>query len=158
MRSLTGIRWFAALLLAGLLTTLAAEAASDSVVTPGSKAATLEACVAETPKIRREHMVLLKHDRVETVRKGVRDTTYSLSGCIACHASKDEKGGYKPVDDEGEFCASCHSYVAVKPACFQCHSSTPDSTRIISGDAVSGLIPKLDAVEFKRLHAGIVEE
>jgi hypothetical protein len=100
--------------------------AESSFVTKGSKAASVDSCVAPTDVIRRNHMDFLKHGRDETVRDGVRGLDYSLAECIDCHAASDDTGKPVPVDAEGQFCESCHSYVAVSPACFQCHRTTPE--------------------------------
>ena len=73
--------------------------------------------------MRKNHMNLLKHQRDETVHKGVRDTRHSLKGCIECHASK-KTGSVLGAHDSGKgtnFCEGCHSYVAVKLDCFECH-------------------------------------
>ena len=121
----TGIKRFAGILMAGLFATLAASAQSDSVVTPGSKAEGMDACVAPTAEMRRYHMEYLKHDRVKTVRQGVRDLKNSLAGCVDCHSAKDDNGGYQPINADGQFCDGCHSYMAVTLACFQCHRKTP---------------------------------
>ena len=166
--SIGGSRW-SALLLGGLLLVLSQGTLAESKVTPGSKAAGLNACVAPTEEIRRSHMVNLKHDRVETVRNGNRDVTYSLAGCIDCHAAKDDKGNYQPVDAEGQFCSTCHSYVAVEPPCFQCHSATPDQKQsaLSRADTTKGLALELlkgkggsvsDQALFKQLHAYLQEK
>lgn len=80
-------------------------------------------CVDDPAYMRRNHMDLLKHDRDDTVRAGIRDTKYSLKACINCHASKATSS----VNAAGtNFCQSCHSYAAVKIDCFECHASKPD--------------------------------
>ena len=79
-------------------------------------------CVDDPAYMRRNHMDLLKHDRDDTVRAGMRDTRYSLKACINCHASKATNS----VNAAGSnFCQSCHSYAAVKIDCFECHASNP---------------------------------
>lgn len=142
MGSSTGSRGFSRWSLAGCLVALSMAVTAESLVTPGSKAAGLDACVAPIAEIRRDHMVYLQHDRVETVRNGVRDLDYSLAGCIDCHAAKDDKGNYQPVDAQGQFCASCHDYVAVAPACFQCHSSKPEQRQSVIGSALDTTGPE----------------
>jgi hypothetical protein len=77
--------------------------------------------------MRRNHMDLMVHQRDETVLEGMRGAPYSLSGCVDCHAQKDEQGEAIRVDDEGQFCQSCHHYAAVKNDCFSCHAAVPDS-------------------------------
>ena len=75
---------------------------------------------------RKNHMVLLRHDRDLTLREGEReDIQASLQTCFDCHTVKDEAGAPVPVEDERHFCRVCHDYAAVKPDCFTCHRSTP---------------------------------
>lgn len=167
MRSATGIKRFASLLLGSVLLLLSAAVLSESNVTPGSKAAGLESCVAPTAEIRRYHMLYLTHDRDLTVRQGKRNIKYSLAECIDCHAAKDDKGEYIPVDAEGQFCESCHKYTAVEPLCFQCHRTVPEEKRSALGGVQGGAAgnrslgllldddeaPSLSAQEYARLHA-----
>ncbi|MCU7905023.1 MAG: sulfur reduction protein DsrJ [Candidatus Thiodiazotropha sp. (ex Epidulcina cf. delphinae)] len=116
------------ILLAGLVTPAMQVLGESAYVTENSKAASLESCVAPTDDMRRNHMDFLRHGRDDTVRDGVRGLEYSLAGCIDCHASTDAAGKAVSVVGKGEFCQACHGYVAVSPACFQCHRTTPDST------------------------------
>jgi len=163
----TGI--MARLFVAGLFLALSTAALSETTVTPGSRAAELDSCVAPTAEMRRYHMLYLTHDRNQTVRQGKRDIKYSLSACVDCHAAKDDKGGYLPVNAEGQFCDSCHNYAAVEPVCFQCHRKVPEGSRPTLGAAAGdsgvhafgllmedGLTPSLSAEEYARVHA-IVE-
>jgi len=175
MRSPTGIKRFIGLLMGGLLAALSSAVFSESTVTPGSKASGMDACVAPSEEMRRYHMLYLKHDRVETVRKGVRGLKYSLSDCVDCHAAEDEKGGYQPVDAEGQFCDSCHNVTAVTLACFQCHRTTPEGDEVSSitnsGNEIGGgdrqaygllldieSAAGLTADELARLHAKVQED
>ena len=125
MRSLLISNRYFLILLAGMLFPALQAFAESTHVTKGSKAAGMDSCVAPTEVMRRNHMDFLKHERDETVREGVRGVKYSLSECIDCHAGSDETGKPVPVDAEGQFCQACHGYVAVSPACFQCHRTTP---------------------------------
>ncbi|MES9962004.1 MAG: sulfur reduction protein DsrJ [Candidatus Sedimenticola sp. 20ELBAFRAG] len=167
MRSSTGIKRFAVLLVGGLFAAFAMAAHSGSAVTPGSKAASEEACVAPTAEMRRNHMDYLQHDRHASVRKGIRDIKNSLSGCVDCHASKDNQGNYKPVNAEGEFCEACHNYTAVNVACFQCHRKTPqemNSSAKATGGSKFGLLlddgetAAFSNEELKQLHAKVLED
>ncbi len=166
MGCLSGMKRVAVLLAGWGLLLLASGAYSDTAVTKGSKAAALEACVAPTAEMRRNHMDYLKHDRDKTVHQGIRETRYSLAECVDCHAEKDGAGAYKPVNSEDQFCAGCHEYVAVSLTCFQCHRSTPgagDQTAAmlqgkIDSSALSLLQPtaepfSLTREERMRLHA-----
>jgi predicted CXXCH cytochrome family protein len=132
--------------LGGALLLLATGVVGDSAVTEGSKAAGLETCVAPTAEIRRNHMDYLKHDRDATVHQGIRDTRFSLAECVQCHAEKDSAGAYKPVNAEGQFCESCHSYVAVNLTCFQCHSKTPEDANGNTSAGVGGGAGELRAL------------
>ena len=76
-------------------------------------------CVEDAQWMRKNHMNVLKHQRDETVHKGVRDTKHSLKGCIECHASKQDHSLTARADS---FCVGCHRYEAVKIDCFECHS------------------------------------
>ena len=79
-------------------------------------------CVAEPSVMRRNHMEMLKHQRVDTVRAGARSGQFSLKGCIECHASRETGSVAK---GETNFCVSCHAYAAVRIDCFECHASKP---------------------------------
>lgn len=98
---------------------------SDYIVTPGSKAASLENCVRETPFMRRNHMKLITHQRDETVHRGIRKTDASLAGCIDCHVGHNEQRQPVPVNADGQFCNGCHELAAVKIDCFDCHATVP---------------------------------
>jgi hypothetical protein len=115
-------------LLAGIaLAVPAMQAGAESgLVTKGSEAASLDACVAPTSEIRRYHMDYLKHDRDKVMIHGDRTAKYSLAACVNCHAGTDESGGYQPINSEGQFCETCHDRLAVSLDCFQCHRTTPD--------------------------------
>lgn len=93
---------------------------------PGSaEADRLEACVAPTPFMRRRHFELVEHQRDQTVRQGIRETTHSLAGCVACHVRKDAEGYSVAINAPGEFCAGCHAYVGASLDCFDCHAAVP---------------------------------
>ncbi|MBK9020244.1 MAG: Hdr-like menaquinol oxidoreductase cytochrome c subunit [Sulfuritalea sp.] len=80
-------------------------------------------CVAPAEEMRRNHMEMLKHQRDRTLRQGIRGEPASLNACIECHASK-ATGSVLGAAEGGKgrnFCESCHSYVAVKLDCFECH-------------------------------------
>ena len=90
-----------------------------------AKADKLDACVAPTPFMRRNHFELIQHQRNITVHQGIRDTDNSLAGCVECHARKDAQGSYVPVTAPGEFCAACHEYTGATLDCFTCHATKP---------------------------------
>ena len=97
-------------------------------------------CVADPATMRRTHMDLLKHQRNDTVRGGVRTGAASLKACINCHASQQT---HSVVQAETNFCVSCHSYAAVQIDCFECHSSKP------SGAAHTAAAPAVQTVGAK---------
>jgi hypothetical protein len=75
-------------------------------------------CVAPPEEMRRNHMEMLKHQRNLTLREGIRGAKVSLRGCIECHASKTNGS---VIGSNDNFCQACHSYVAVKLDCWDCH-------------------------------------
>ncbi len=91
-------------------------------------------CILPEAEMRRRHPDLLKHDRIKTLREGIRskaDNTSldgSLKQCINCHAIKDDNGNYVRIDNDQHFCASCHKYAAVSIDCFQCHRDIPEGS------------------------------
>lgn len=126
MRSSLISNRYLVVLLAALWLPAMQVAAEGNHVSKTSKAAGMDSCVAATDVMRRNHMDFLKHGRDTTVIEGIRGLKYSLADCVDCHASTDESGKAVPVDNDGEFCASCHDYVAVDLTCFQCHRTTPE--------------------------------
>jgi len=89
-----------------------------------------DACVEDTGFMRRNHMELLKHQRDETVIKGVRSEQYSLKECLSCHVVYGPDAIPVTVASPAHFCRSCHDYAAVSIDCFQCHASRPESGEI----------------------------
>ena len=77
-------------------------------------------CVDDPKFMRKNHMDLLKHQRDETMRQGIRGGKYSLAACVDCHASKKNNS---VLGSNENFCQGCHAYVEVKIDCFECHSS-----------------------------------
>ena len=85
-----------------------------------------DSCVEDTDFMRRNHMDLLKHQRVETMKEGIRDKPYSLKECLSCHAVNGPDAIPVTVASPQHFCRSCHDYAAVSIDCFQCHASRPE--------------------------------
>lgn len=75
-------------------------------------------CVAPVEEMRRSHMTMLFQQRDRTLRQGVRESRFSLKGCVDCHAGRDSGS----VLGKDGFCSSCHSYASVKIDCFECHT------------------------------------
>jgi hypothetical protein len=133
-------------LLAGILIPVMQAFGEGSHVTKTSKAARMDSCVAPTEIMRRNHMDFLKHERDETVREGIRGGKFSLAECVDCHSSTDEKGHPVPITDKGEFCQTCHGYVAVELPCFGCHRTTPPEKSVGYGQAgaISGAVTQTE--------------
>ncbi len=112
------LKWLGAVFTAVLLLSGASTAGADEhkFDAKGDK------CVRDEDFMRRNHMELLKHQRNETMRKGIRTTQYSLKGCIECHASPKNNS---VIGTKDNFCQGCHTTAAVKLDCFECHSSKP---------------------------------
>jgi hypothetical protein len=104
------------------------------------KATAGSSCVADPATMRRTHMDLLKHQRNDTVRGGVRTGAASLKACINCHASQQT---HSVTQGETNFCVSCHRYAAVQIDCFECHSSKP------AGAAHTASVPVVQTVGTK---------
>jgi hypothetical protein len=121
-RSVLG--WLAAALSALLLAGVAPANAHDEhgahselkLIAKGDK------CVRDEDYMRRNHMNILKHQRDETMRKGIRGSQDSLKNCIECHVNPKTNSVASSKED---FCMGCHSYAGVKLDCFECHSSKP---------------------------------
>jgi hypothetical protein len=133
---------------AGFVRTATAGDVAGRTPLPTIEPATIgEQCVADPAFMRRYHMDLLKHQRDDTVFRGIRSAgppqaagaasggrpeapggstsagaKHSLKECIACHASSKTGSVAKT---ETNFCVSCHSYTAVKIDCFECHTAKP---------------------------------
>ncbi|MEE9333136.1 MAG: cytochrome c3 family protein [Granulosicoccaceae bacterium] len=84
--------------------------------------------------MRRNHMDLIVHQRDDTVIRGIRDEPFSLVECVDCHVQRDAENKHIRVDEEGQFCAGCHSFVAAKIDCFSCHAAVPDTNQEESVD------------------------
>jgi hypothetical protein len=113
----------------GIFTIGHAESSFISLPTPPkakSPYSATQACVAPTPEIRRFHGQYLKHQRDDTMHRGIRTPQYSLVGCISCHVVPNDQGQYPTLQTPEHFCQTCHSYAAVNIDCFQCHASQPD--------------------------------
>lgn len=99
--------------------------ADARVPRPAIEPARGEKCIAPPEVMRRDHMDLLRHQRDDTVRGGIRGAKASLQGCIECHAGKATGSVAAAKTD---FCVSCHAYAGVKLDCFECHATRPKGT------------------------------
>ncbi len=153
-----GAVWRALAVLALLLATASAWAGVNLPQPPLPEG--VGECVAPTEEMRRDHMNLLKHQRNDTVRQGIRTERFSLAGCVGCHASKDADGDYVAVNAPGQFCAECHAYTAVKIDCFQCHATRPDQPEtaalgLLPGTALPAAHPRLVGTTLAACDTGI---
>jgi len=85
---------------------------------------------AHIKNMRKNHMDELLHKRDETVIKGIRTEKHSLKACINCHVPEQYNGKVLRSSDPEHFCSTCHSYVAQKLDCFQCHVDHPNSSKV----------------------------
>jgi hypothetical protein len=113
----TGIR-LTAILLSVMIAT--AVYAADKPQVPKLDVGKGGECVENPKEMRKIHMTLLKHQRDETMHKGIRGQKHSLVDCIECHASTKTNNA---LGSEEAFCQGCHTYAAVKLDCFECHTS-----------------------------------
>lgn len=134
--------WLRLAVLAGAAALMAAPAfeAAAGMDLPKLERGKGEKCVEDTQFMRRNHMDLLKHQRDDTMRRGIRTTKHSLKGCVECHAS--EKTGSVAASKD-DFCAACHSYASVKLDCWDCHATKPGkkTARQAVGSDASPLMP-----------------
>lgn len=86
-------------------------------------------CVEDPKEMRKIHMNLLKHQRDETMHKGIRGQKHSLADCVECHASNKTNS---VLGNDEAFCQGCHTYAAVKLDCFECHTSKRKATAGVS--------------------------
>lgn len=119
-------------LIAGISTVNASESdLGPDITIPESSG---EKCILPEAEMRRRHPDLLKHDRIQTLREGVRAKADgklldgSLKQCVNCHAVKDESNKFVRIDNDQHFCVSCHKYAAVSIDCFQCHRDIPEGS------------------------------
>nr|WP_319566086.1 hypothetical protein [uncultured Rhodoferax sp.] len=135
---MTCARWWQAACVGLVLTaslTAAAQGAAAAAGKPQGLQPLIEKarggqCVEDAAFMRRNHMKLLKHQRDDTLRGGVRTGKYSLKACVSCHASQSTQSVNA---SSGDFCQSCHAYAAVKIDCFECHANKPAVKEVPSG-------------------------
>lgn len=132
--SIKGTHIIQAMLVIVMLSFIAMLGLSDdnAVAIPAIPKAEGDNCVAEPDYMRKNHMVMLKHDRDLKVQDGVTDIDFSLKDCIACHVVRDDTKTPVSYESPQHFCRSCHDYAAVKVDCFTCHNSKPDDTVVLA--------------------------
>jgi len=132
-RTCIGILMF---MLLGVTGVVVADGGTDPLL-PVIPSGQGDRCVEDTAFMRRNHMELLKHQRDETMLKGVRTEQHSLQGCLSCHAVYGADSVPVTVASPEHFCRSCHDYTAVSIDCFQCHASRPGEADSTAGHQIS---------------------
>ena len=127
-------------MLSGMTGVVVADEGPDSLL-PVIPAGQGDSCVEDTGFMRRNHMELLKHQRDETMLRGVRTEQFSLQGCLACHVVYGADAVAVTVASPEHFCRSCHDYAAVSIDCFQCHASRPGEQDVNADHQVSSTFP-----------------
>jgi hypothetical protein len=153
MIRIKGMRLLAGFAL-GLLSSLGVAHAGQAVE-GSAKADKLEACVRDTPFMRRSHFELIKHQRDVTVHQGIRKTTDSLAGCVDCHVRRDAQGEPVAINAPGEFCAACHAYTAVTIDCFTCHATVPTEQSAALLPEVEAKLGSMDPAMLEKVHAAV---
>ena len=111
----------------------AAQADEGRVPQPTLAKGKGEKCVAPVDVMRRDHMELLKTQRDETMRQGIRGNEFSLKGCVDCHATPDPTVKEGQVRNLTAFCDQCHEYAGIRIDCFDCHTDEPEPASSAGG-------------------------
>lgn len=98
-------------------------AAGDNKPEPTIAQAKGDHCIKDEGFMIRNHPDLLKHQRDDTMRRGIRAGDFSLKRCMECHAG--ENSSHAAQTD----CDTCHAYAAVKLDCWDCHAKKPGKAR-----------------------------
>ena len=93
-------------------------------------------------EMRTNHMHLLNHKRDETMYSGIRTAKHSLNACIDCHVPTSHNGKVLRHTDQEHFCTTCHTYVAAKLNCFECHVDHPVETNLTTSYKTKSLASK----------------
>jgi predicted CXXCH cytochrome family protein len=133
-------------MLSGVTGVVVADEGPDSLL-PVIPAGQGDSCVKDTGFMRRNHMELLKHQRDETMLRGVRTEQFSLQGCLSCHVVYGADAVAVTVASPEHFCRSCHDYAAVSIDCFQCHASRPGEHDVNADHQVSSAFPGTSGVQ-----------
>ncbi|WP_024327081.1 hypothetical protein [Thioalkalivibrio sp. AKL19] len=118
----TAWRW----LMLGALPLLFLAGCGGSVEPPPMMEARGDQCVEPLDVIRKDHGKLLMHERDDAVIRAVRNPDHSFVGCIDCHVATEARH----TQPETHFCASCHSFNAVRMDCFECHRDRPEAEHL----------------------------
>jgi hypothetical protein len=102
--------------------------AMAGVTTPEPEIAMAKAahCIRDDEYMIRHHPDMLKHQRVDTLRRGIRSGDFSLKHCMECH-SNYQTAGNGPIKTD---CDNCHEFAAVELDCWDCHAKRPPKTPV----------------------------
>jgi hypothetical protein len=78
-------------------------------------------CVRDDAYIMRHHPDMLRHQRDNTLRLGIRAGDFNLMRCMECHSNNAADPAELKTD-----CDNCHAYAAVHLDCWDCHAKRPD--------------------------------
>lgn len=81
-------------------------------------------CIKDDAYMMRHHPDMLKHQRDDTMRRGIRGGEFSLKRCMECHSNNAPDHTALKTD-----CDTCHAYAAVKLDCWDCHAKRPARAR-----------------------------
>jgi hypothetical protein len=98
-------------------------------------------CIKDDAFMIRHHPDLLKHQRNDTLRKGIRAGEFSLKRCMECHAGEGD--GHAAKTD----CDTCHAYPAVKLDCWDCHAKKPGKPKTLLPAQASQPLPMTTSVQ-----------
>lgn len=117
----------AALIGSAALSAALIPSAAAGVNTPEPTHAKAKAnqCIKDSAYMIRHHPDLLKHQRDDTLRRGIRTSDYSLKRCMECHAGETTGQASSAHAQAKTDCDSCHAYAAVKLDCWDCHAKKP---------------------------------
>ncbi len=89
----------------------------------------------DNAQVRRVHGRWINQHRYPAQRALAYPDEYRVQACINCHVpeSKNDQA-VRITHTETHFCATCHTYVAVRLDCFECHADRPASVYKIPSD------------------------
>jgi hypothetical protein len=126
MRGVSFAACLTAIAVVAMLGGSAPAAADGRVPVPTLAKPKGEACVLPKDEMRRQHPDLLKAQRDQTMREGIRSGKFSIQDCVECHASPDPAVKDKVVHNVAQFCDECHAYVGAQLDCWTCHNPELD--------------------------------
>lgn len=125
--------WLRLAALIGASALLAAQATNAAAVDkpePAIAKAKGDRCVKDDAYMIRHHPDMLKHQRDDTLKRGIRVGEFSLKRCMECHS--DNAADAKAVKTD---CDSCHAFAAVKLDCWDCHAKKPAKAKAAPAQA-----------------------